>query len=312
VAAVFDTDLSGDCPGALQSDEEELARIVRIIFDGFERAIYGGTSSYKRSGRILRLIELPRRPLGEALAGVEEDRHVLVIVNKEELTDRIAYWSATEDRLDREHAIMGRLGARVRIMVRSLNSVNRELRKGSPFFARVVREGRRLYPAEGFYFAEPVRRPVQEAGEEAAAAFHEWFGSAERRLRIFDLEEREGRGNAAWRKDAAFTLHQAVERLYSCVLLTRGGLARHTHRIDELRSLAEALDPALAPAWPRQRRYERRCFTLLQQAYVGSRYWPHYAIGQEDLAWLGTRTRVLRDLVVQACSDWRGPGQTQG
>jgi HEPN domain-containing protein len=283
------------------ADEDELARIVRIIFDEFERAVYGGTSSWKRTGRILKLIQFSScRNDAEDEAG---DRQLLVVVNKEELTDPVQYWSGAEDRLAREHAIMGRLSRPVRLTVCSLTFVNRQIEAGRPFFVRLAGEGRRLFEAEGFFLAAPSRLPGEAALEEAYTAFQTWFASAERRLEIVEFEERKAAEDGTWRKDAAFTLHQAVERLYTCMLLTYGGYAPRTHRIDLLRSLAETMEPRLGAAWPRERRCERRCFALLQQGYVGSRYWSHYRIGAPELVWLSDHTRLLRDLVGQACCE---------
>ena len=54
-------------------------------------------------------------------------------------------------------------------------------------------------------------------------------------------------------------------------------------------------------AWPRDTKFNQRCFELLRRAYVDARYSPHYKITSEELAWLIERVAVLRDLVRTAC-----------
>lgn len=68
-----------------------------------------------------------------------------------------------------------------------------------------------------------------------------------------------------------------------------------------LRSQCEQADQRLIAAWPRETKFERRCFELLRQAYVNARYSQHYAITDEELAWLGQRVRLLQGLVEQIC-----------
>ena len=92
-------------------------------------------------------------------------------------------------------------------------------------------------------------------------------------------------------------LHQAVERLYACLLLVETNYSPSTHSIKFLRSLAEQIDPELIAVWPRETKHDRRLFELLKRAYVDARYSEHYAITAEELVWLGERAEILRTLV---------------
>ena len=65
----------------------------------------------------------------------------------------------------------------------------------------------------------------------------------------------------------------------------------------------EAIDPRLSEAWPRETKFERRCFELLREAYVKARYSKHYKISSEELAWLTERVEVLRGLVRTVCEE---------
>lgn len=49
--------------------------------------------------------------------------------------------------------------------------------------------------------------------------------------------------------------------------------------------------------WPRDSKFERRCYELLREAYVKARYSRHYRITDEQLEWLSGRVTVLQQLV---------------
>ncbi len=70
-----------------------------------------------------------------------------------------------------------------------------------------------------------------------------------------------------------------------------------------LRSQAESVDARLIPAWPRDTKFARRCFALLNRAYVDARYSPHYEITLEELAWLVERVSALQDIVAAICTE---------
>jgi HEPN domain-containing protein len=103
------------------------------------------------------------------------------------------------------------------------------------------------------------------------------------------------------RPHAAFNIHQAVEAAYACFLLVHTFYFPRSHNIKFLRSLAEDVDTRLVEAWPREQRADRRRFELLKRAYVEARYIDQYDASAEDLDWLMTRARHLRDLVANLC-----------
>lgn len=104
-------------------------------------------------------------------------------------------------------------------------------------------------------------------------------------------------------KLAAFSLHQATEHLYHCVLLVVTLYSGKAHNLAFLRKKGEAIDTRLAEAWPRETKFERRCFELLREAYVKARYSKHYKISAEELAWLTERVEVLRGLAANVCEE---------
>lgn len=104
-------------------------------------------------------------------------------------------------------------------------------------------------------------------------------------------------------KEAAFSLHQATERLYHCVLLVVTFYTPHIHNIGFLRTQAERLDRRLVDAWPRENRFEQRTWEKLKDAYVKARYSKHYRISEAELQWLTKRIEELGRVVHEICSE---------
>jgi hypothetical protein len=76
-----------------------------------------------------------------------------------------------------------------------------------------------------------------------------------------------------------------------------------SHKLNFLRDLCEELDPRLMAAWPRDTKFNQRCFELLRRAYVDARYSPHYKINGDELTWLIEHVTILQGLVRSACSE---------
>jgi len=285
--------------------QQELQAAVRILFEEFAAAIGNTTAPWKKQGRILKVILYGSYARGDwvddPVGGYKSDFDLLVVVNDERLTDVVDYWATADHRLMREMTITQTLSAPVSFIVHSLKDVNRQLEQGRPFFTDIAAQGIALYEAEGFPFATPTRLAPDAARAEAQKHCDQWLPSANRRLHTFRMEQQEGRSDPEWRRDAAFTLHQATERLYHCVMLVFTLYSPKSHKLGFLRGHAEEIAPELIEAWPRDDRFSRRCFELLRQAYVNARYSPHYKVSDEELTWLGERVAILRDLVRKAC-----------
>lgn len=283
-----------------ESKRTELDEIVRILFEAFETAIAGGTHDYKRKGRILKVILYGSYARGDwvddPIGGYQSDYDILVIVNYAKLTDTVDIWSAAEDRLLRETTITKALSAPVSVIVHTLRDVNDKLRHGRPFFVDLVAQGIALYEAEGFAFDEPRKLAPEKARAKAQEYFDQWFSSATDFYQQASHAINNGRNNIA-----AFELHQATERFYHCALLVLTLYSPKSHKLNFLRSHAEDVAPALAEAWPRGTKFERRCFELLREAYVNARYSAHYEISDEELRWLAARIEVLQKLVREVC-----------
>jgi predicted nucleotidyltransferase/HEPN domain-containing protein len=287
------------------SKQRELAHVVRVLFEEFAQAHVLATQKWKKQGRILKLVLYGSYARGDwvddPIGGYRSDYDILIVVSDERLAD-FDYWTAAEDRLMRDVTINKALSAPVSFIVHTLNDVNAQLEKGRPFFVDIVKQGIALYEAEGFAFAAPRDLPMGEARAEAQKHFEHWFEHASSAKLGADFYIAEGK-----HRDAAFLLHQAVERLYHCTLLVLTLYSPKSHRLNFLRSQSEQIAPSLIAAWPRDDKFSRRCFELLRQAYVNARYSPHYEISDEDLRWLGEHVAALQALVKTVCEERLAP-----
>ena len=280
----------------------DLERIVEILFAEFEDATALSTQKWKKQGRILKVILYGSYARGDWVAdpkgGYYSDYDILVVVSDERLTDPVEYWYKAEDHFLREYAISKRLSAPVGLIVHSLGDVNFQLSRGRPFFTDIVSDGIVLYEFGTQSFDPPKPLSPEVARAEAQQYFEKWFNSAVGFLELGISAIDKGLSN-----HAAFLLHQATEHFYHTVLNTLTLYSPKSHKINFLRDRAEDIARDLIPVWPRDDKFARRCFELLQQAYVNARYSPHYKISDEELAWLVGRIEMLQSAVKSVAED---------
>ncbi|HJS11608.1 nucleotidyltransferase and HEPN domain-containing protein [Sphingopyxis sp.] len=283
--------------------QRELERVVEIIFDEFGQATENATGP-RRGARILKIILFGSHARGDWVDAplsanqYKSDYDILIIVSQKELTDRAAYWAKAEERLIRAYTIEKTFRTPVNFIVHSMHEVNEGLSHGRVFFMEVGKDGVALYEADDRELATPKPKTPRQALEAAKEYFEDGFPSAMKRFEIakFDVER-------GFLKDAAFDMHQTVERLYSCLLLTLTYYTPYNHNIAFLRSLAEGLDRRLYGVWPESNRRERAMFQKLKEAYTKARYSKHYQVSEDELTWLGARIEELGRVVHQVCAD---------
>jgi HEPN domain-containing protein len=210
----------------------------------------------------------------------------------------VEFWSAAEDRLNRELAITKTLRTPVNFIVHTLAEVNEGLSEGRYFFIDIARDGVALYQSDETDLPEPQPKTPMQALALAKEFFEEWLPSAEKRFEIAQFDISRG-----FLKDAAFDLHQAAERYYHCALLVCTFYTPHVHNLGFLRTQAERIDPRLIDVWPREAKADRARFEKLKEAYVKARYSKHYRITEDELGWLGQRVEELGRVVHAVCSE---------
>jgi predicted nucleotidyltransferase/HEPN domain-containing protein len=283
-----------------EAKRKEIAFVVGLIRKGFAFAVARRTMPRLRGGKLLKIILFGSYARGDwvedPVGRYFSDYDLLLVVDREELTDVPEFWGATEEQLLEELASGRNLRTPVSLIVHSLDDVNEKLRLGRYFFMDIIRDGILLFEEPGHPFAEPRPLSAAEALQETTDYFEEWFESADNFFRLAQEAHRNGMS-----KESAFLLHQATERFYHCLFLVRTLYSPKTHNLNQLRQLAEAMEPRLKDVWPRASKFERRCYELLRDAYVKARYSRHYRIGGEQLAWLSERVELLQAIVRELC-----------
>jgi predicted nucleotidyltransferase len=279
--------------------QRELARIVEILHEEFEEALAGASSEKRRRGRILKIVLFGSYARGDWVdgfssnRGYQSDYDILIVVNQKKLTDEAAIWYKAEDR------VMRLTKAPFTLIVHTLDEINDQMAKGHYFFADIRREGVMLCELPG---QKPLAKPRPLTPQAAYEISKEYFDDRHPRSTeaIAGYQFFLARQNL---NDAAFLLHQAVERTYITFLLTLTHYTPNSHNIKLLRGLTESRDQRLIEAWPRHYKRDRSAYNILKRAYVEARYSPHFTITTEQLNWLEAGTKRLHDLVDQACQD---------
>jgi predicted nucleotidyltransferase/HEPN domain-containing protein len=288
------------------SKRRELDHVVKVLFDTFDEAVRTKLSAKRKSGQILKVILFGSMARGDWVddkrSGYKSDFDLLVIVNGHSFTDLHEYWSAADERFVRDFTITHNIDTPVNFIVHDLADVNDQLARGRPFFSDIARDGITLYEAPGHPLARPKALTPQEVTAEAQGYYDQWFPKARNFLIGYQTYR-----NIPDPKLAVFTLHQAVEALYHCLLLVLTLYSPKSHRITLLRSQAEALDDRLKGIWPAETKLHRQAFDRLRRAYVEARYSADYTVTDEELDWLTERVKLLQDTVAAVATERLNP-----
>lgn len=279
----------------------ELERVVEIIHAEFLETQQIATSKWKKEGRILKIVLFGSYSRGDwvderyVARGYQSDYDLLIVVNYERVTEFHECWHRIEDRLIREPSIK----TPVNMIIHTMAEVNDKLKLGHYFFTDIVEDGILLYELAGekpFVKVKPLNS--RQALEVARGYYDQWMPSVLNYNILSEAALERGMLN-----ERAFLLHQTIERAYTCVLLVLTYYSPNTHNIKFLRSLAEDLDERLAQAWPKETRFQRKCFELAKRAYVEARYSKHFSINEEELAWITSQAELLQRLVETVCRE---------
>jgi len=296
-------------PRRAQRDIERAAQILR---EEFAQAAARGEAERRRGGQILKIILFGSYSKGKQIVDPVgryfSDYDLLVVVDDEELTDAARYWRRGEDR------IVDMLTERgwpqpLSLIIHTLDDVNHHLSRGRYFWLDLVRDGIVLFEVPGFPFEKPGILNREEMREEACTYFRREFKKVGRSLRTAELQRGEGAkqkdaaAKSEWRNEAAFNLHQAMERAYYCILLVLTFYSPKSHNLNFLSKRAEQQDERLIGVWRTDTKFGRRCYELLRAAYVKSRYSDHYKISDDELDWITDRVMELQELTRIICEE---------
>jgi uncharacterized protein len=287
-----------------QAQQEELARVRRILLDEFSIATARATQSWKKNGKVQSIVLFGSYARGdwvdEPENGYQSDYDLLIIVSHPDLTDVADYWYVADDKILRDASI----GRPVNIIVHTLDDVNQGLTRGEYFWADIARDGIALYELPGFKLATPKPLTAADAYEMASKYFGEKLGDIDVWLETALAQQARTDDPIRYQRHAAFNLHQAAETAYTCFLLIRSHYVPRSHNLKFLRSLAEDQEPRLIQSWPRETKLDRRRFELAKRAYVEARYASAYEISRDDVLAITEAVRNLRDMVDSVSREW--------
>ena len=229
----------------------------------------------------------------DRVTGYRSDFDLLVVVATEQLARKDELWVRLTDRA---RAVSG--GTPVTLIAHDIKELNQEIRNGQYFFVDIVREGILLFDSRRHALASPKVLGPEERLKLAFANFGYWYGSASEFWRTAGHVAGRGQG-----PQAAFLLHQSVERFFAATLLVYTGYKPKSHNIEELADQAAPLHPTLSGALPRTEAEDRRLFLLLKRAYIDARYSKKYRITAEELRILRGHVRDLAARVREACGE---------
>ncbi|MCA6439780.1 MAG: HEPN domain-containing protein [Chitinophagaceae bacterium] len=99
---------------------------------------------------------------------------------------------------------------------------------------------------------------------------------------------------------AAFMLHQAAEQALSTLLKIATGYYCCTHNIERLLRYAGMVTHRVNEIFPKNNEPEKRLVSLLQKAYIDSRYREDYAMPEADLRDMLGRGSELRKILTES------------
>ncbi|WP_428241692.1 HEPN domain-containing protein [Gynuella sp.] len=277
-------------PERKQQDIQIIATVLRDALDAFQQNKTGSKLNY----RILKVILFGSYAKGtwvnDPVNGYVSDYDILVVVNQPAMVEAYELWQAVEDQIRR------RVSEPLGLIVHTLTEVNNALIKGHYFFRDIREQGIEVYSADHRELAMPGNLSKEEQQEIARRHFAQWFENADQFFTtVHDDIKRQ------WYKKAAFELHQATERFFSCTLLVCTNYLPKTHNLAHQRSLCTQHHPEFAVLFPADNKFHRRSFQRLKRAYVDARYSEHYEITLEELNWLVEETEKLKNLTDRVC-----------
>ena len=271
--------------------QEEIDKIVNLIKKGEGRIefilLYG---SYARGDWVEdKYVE------DRIVYEYESDLDILILVANEKLEKDFSVWNRIEAQITRERTIK----TPVSLEIDTVQFFNDQIAAKSYFYSDIRKEAVILYDSGKQKLEDPRELPHRRKKEMIIRDKDLWLDDKAEEAFV-DFENIFKRGNY---KKAVFELHQAVEALYTTVLLVFSGYKPKTHDLKKLRRSVNQVDPRFKDTFPENTEEDKRLFQLLTKAYVDARYKPSYKITKKELEVLKQKAIDLKDLVKKVCNE---------
>ena len=231
---------------------------------------------------------------GHVLHEYISDFDILVITRLKKTANNHAKQSSV-DNLILQHK---QIKTPVSVIYHSIGQVNFRLVEGQYFFSDIKKEGIVLFDSGKSKLERRRRLNPAKRKQIAEEDFKMWFKSAKEFVIDFD-----NAFNRRSYKQAAFFLHQAVERFYSAVLLVFINYRPRSHNIERLGKWSSSCDAEFLKVFPRATQEQDEMFKLLKKAYIDARYKKDYKITKKQLEYLAKRVKILQRLTKKICKE---------
>lgn len=222
----------------------------------------------------------------------ESDFDILVATKGKDTAESVNL----HDRITKAIQATKKVKTRYSIIYHTFSYVRGMIGEGQYFFADIKRDGAYLYRTNKHRLGSIKTLTPEQRKQIAEDDFKQWFKSARNFYGFYEvgLKKRQY-------KEAAFLLHQAVERFYSAVTLVFVNYRFRIHDIELLGVKAVSYNPEFAKAFPAETEEQRKVFLLLKKAYIDARYKKSYRITRKQLEYLAKRVKVLQRLTKKIC-----------
>ncbi|GGX57466.1 HEPN domain-containing protein [Saccharospirillum salsuginis] len=276
------TDLS-HLPESKRRELDEIVRLIRAQTTVEMIILYG---SYARGDwKEAKDVE----PQG--WSGHPSDYDLLIVVADQKQAEDVMLWRKVTDSLNNAE-----LSAPARAIVHDINEMNMALVEHRYFFVDLYEEGRVLFDSGRFQLDEPDELGVEARKSLAEEYFKEWMHRAQRFYRYYQVGVEED----DW-KGAAFSLNQATESAYKCILLVHTLYSPHEHLLDKLGLEASEFGPVFREIFPVDTPELEHNFDQLDRAYIGSRYKTRFKVTREELDDLAPKVAKLLEVAERLC-----------
>ena len=184
------------------------------------------------------------------------------------------------------------------IIYHDFGYVQQMINQGHYFFTDIKNQGIHLYTKKGKYSLEKAKLLTTEERKQIAEEhFDMWFNSAKEFYVFYEVALKRRKY-----KEAAFVLHQAVERFYSSVTLVFVNYRFKIHDLEILDRKAVGYNSEFAMVFPQDTDEQKKMFDLLRRAYIDARYKKDYKITKKQLEYLAKRVKLLQRLTKKICA----------
>lgn len=222
------------------------------------------------------------------------DFDLLVVLTHDDIRKKFRI----ENKINKRLIQSGEVTTPVSLIFHGIKHLNEMLSIGNYFFRDINGEGKVLYDSGKFKLENPKKLTPKQYQDKAQGYFDQWFVSANNAMKKYRFSRSEEILN-----EAAFDLHQAVERYYTTILLVFTDYRPKDHNLETLGIKVSMCDKRF-DVFPQSTDQEKHLFELLKTAYIDARYkMDEYTISKDELKQLETYVRTLRDNTEKICKE---------